>query len=79
MKYELFILGIQDPTRNAPNMALSSSKIPLCVLQGLRELDSSEHASGLPNLCKFPSSFRVHVKCLLISDIFLELLVTVFS
>lgn len=67
-KYKL--LSVQGPISNALNMCLSSSKTLLCVLQGLRDLDTPKHALGFPSIWTFISSFRVHVKCHLISDTF---------
>lgn len=79
MLYGLLILVIQVPTPYVASMSLSSSCSPFCVLQGLRELDISKRASGLPYFCTFPLFFKVHVKCLLISDMFLELIMPIFS
>lgn len=72
MKYKLLILAIQNPTPNAPNLSLLSSKASLWVCQGLRELDISEHALCLPFLYTFPLSSRGHVKYNLILTHFLN-------
>ena len=79
MLYGLLFLVIQVPTPYVPGMSLSSSCSPFCLLQGLRELDVSKYASGLPYFCTFPLSFKVHVKYLLFSGLFLELIIPIFS